>query len=411
MTVSACGSSATGGASPSAGPSTSSSAPPSGVPTAAPADRGLSAFALLDAAGYRAALGEDVLGPEDDGGVPSSPAGHVSTTRVGTTTTDTMLSITLSSLDTAQAAQQVFAAQTRGNPPPSVAAGLGDKAVQSNGVVTVLKGAQVLVVKASPGAAAQKRLDDIKIHGGDPTAAYAALLGKAQTLAPGLVAHLTGQASPAPRLALPAGGVDPCIRQDVIAKLYPKAPPTVTYQPSEVPPATQCSIQFPGGIVAIQVVSDQQLSSALVPTTAAKQLAADRATHQGVAMRAPSVILAQAPGPGGVQDLAPMNGFSAANPEPDVETQIGRCLFRLSLPGSHHFTPGGDAYDYDAHYLESIIAGYLDSRARGIRLEKCATADEIAAQLRDLDALRNSGQMTPLTAALAAIAAALLAFP
>jgi hypothetical protein len=205
--------------------------------------------------------------------------------------------------------------------------------------------------------------------------------------------------------------VDPCIRQDVIAKLYPKGPPTVTYQPSEVPPSTQCSIQFPGGSITIQVVSDQQLSGALAPTTSAKRLAADRASHQGVAMQAQRVVLAAAPGPGGVQDLAPMNGFYAATPEPDLETAIGKCLFRLSLPGSHHFTPGGEAYDYDAHYLESIIKGYLDSRARGIRLEKCATADEIAAQLRDLDALRTAGQMTPLEASLAAIAAALLAFP
>jgi hypothetical protein len=159
------------------------------------------------------------------------------------------------------------------------------------------------------------------------------------------------------------------------------------------------------------VVSDQQLSNALAPTTSAKLLAADRAAHHGVAIHAQPVVLAQAAAPGGVQDLAPMNGFYAANPEPDLETAIGKCLFRLSLPGSHNFTAGGGVGDWDAHYLEAIMRDYLDNRARGIRLEKCATADEIAAQLRDLDALRTAGQLTPLQASLAAIAAALLAFP
>src|SRR4051812_46336086 len=49
------------------------------------APMGLSAFALLDNAGYATALGETVTGPEDDGGVPYEPTGtpgHDSVARV-----------------------------------------------------------------------------------------------------------------------------------------------------------------------------------------------------------------------------------------------------------------------------------------------------------------------------------------
>jgi hypothetical protein len=106
--------------------------------TLPPADPSLSAFNLLDAAGYTAALGQPVAIVEDDGGRPDGNGNHISTARVATVSGD-VWEITLKSESSETAAMAEFKQRSSADGATPLA-GVGDVAVSSTSLGIVRKG-------------------------------------------------------------------------------------------------------------------------------------------------------------------------------------------------------------------------------------------------------------------------------
>ncbi|HEY2813611.1 MAG TPA: hypothetical protein VGJ03_09125, partial [Acidimicrobiales bacterium] len=241
------------------------------------ADPSLSAFRLLDNAGYTAALGEPVVAIEDDGDVPDPNGGHRSVTRVATQS-GTIFRVTLHSTADETVAKSEFQ-QVSGSSDPSSSsssvAGAGDEAAFTGGKTVVRKGAQVLTIEVDLAGTAQGELDQIKINGGDPTQALNAFEAKTQTLAAPLAAKLSGKTAPDQVVGLPDGAIDPCLpgadAVGAIKRIYGVSSVQTTYVQGESPPAIGCEFQVTGLQTPIEIdtVTDAQLTAAVSPTTSA----------------------------------------------------------------------------------------------------------------------------------------------
>jgi hypothetical protein len=245
-------------------------------------DARVSAINLLDAAGYRAALGGQVRGPEDDGGLPDEAGGETSVVRV-MTASGVILVVHLQTFGSAATATQTYettAQSMQGARPLSV----GDASLYAPGRALVRKGAQVLQIDAQLGAAANLQLDKIKESRGDPTAALAAAYASAAKIAPALGARLSGIAVTTRGVVLPAGAIDPCRPENValIKHAFGASSVTSTYEVAAGTPALGCVYSVAGLSQPIEVttLTAAQLASSLQPKSIDAQFAADRAGGQ-----------------------------------------------------------------------------------------------------------------------------------
>ncbi len=287
LTVAACGStSSSSGRAAATGTGNRSSAGVTTTTGRAPRlDARLSAINLLDAAGYRAALGGQVRGPEDDGGLPDETGGETSVVRV-MTASGVILFVRLETFASAASATQAYAttAQSMQGARPLT---VGDAATYATGRALVRKGAQLLQIDTQLGAAANLQLDKIKEAGGDPTAALNAAYASAAKIAPALGARLSGIAVSRPGVVLPAGAIDPCQPGNValIQHVFGASSVTSTYEVAADPPSLGCVYSVSGLSQPIEVttLTASQLSSSLQPQSIDARFAADRAGGQNTA--------------------------------------------------------------------------------------------------------------------------------
>ena len=155
-----------------------------------------SAFALLDAAGWSAALGDGVTAIEDDLMAPDSSCGGSISGASTLTAGDIKIVIVLYACDSEADAQ-------------SLASAIGSPAPQ----VTVQQCTQLLNVRPELGPESQQVLNHIKENGGDPTVAAkeanATLAAAGTKLADALKAKLSCDPGKSV-FEIPAGGADPC---------------------------------------------------------------------------------------------------------------------------------------------------------------------------------------------------------
>jgi hypothetical protein len=257
--------------SPTAAPSNGTSATASSEPTAtsaqsselAEAGSELSAYHLLDAAGYSAALGEPVT-VEDNGVVPDQYGCEVGQARA-LTAAGVLITTSLRTAASTDNAKDDYTSQTNSGSIASPLSGVGDQSAYADGIAVVQKGAQVLRVTSAiaPGI-------DPKANGADPTAALAAAAAAAGKAAPALAEKMGGAACTGPALGIPEGGVNPCQMSastfgDAVGIDGATAEPVI----SDEPPAQECAYNAPGiGTVYTYVATHAVLEASILPTTA-----------------------------------------------------------------------------------------------------------------------------------------------
>jgi hypothetical protein len=155
-----------------------------------------SAFALLDAAGWSTALGDQVTAIEDDLMAPTAGCGGSSSGASTLTASGSKFVVFLEACDN-EADAQSLSTQIASQPP----------------VVTVQQCTKVINIRPSLGPEAQAALDGVKANGGDPTAAFQQSNDKLAAQATKLADALKARVSCDPGKAvyeIPAGGADPC---------------------------------------------------------------------------------------------------------------------------------------------------------------------------------------------------------
>ncbi|MEY2459743.1 MAG: hypothetical protein QOG30_1573, partial [Acidimicrobiaceae bacterium] len=222
-----------------------------------------SAFALLDAAGWSAAIGDAVTAIEDDLIAPGDCGsdGAVSSASTITASGDKFV-VFLFACDT-EANAQSFASQI-GSPAPTV---------------VVQQCTKVLNVRPSLGPDAQAALNSVKENGGDPTVAIqesdARLTTEGTKLADALKAKLSCE--PGKRVyEIPAGGADPCDIASLTAAVG--EPVTVTHQPaSRNTPGVSCRVSpKTQAHFSLTLSCDAQLKKAVPPTESNARFATDQ---------------------------------------------------------------------------------------------------------------------------------------
>ncbi len=237
---------------------------------AAPA---LSAYHLLDLAGYSAALGEPVTAVEDDGVVPDQYGCEVGQARA-LTAAGALITTTLRTAKSEDDAREEYSTMANFFSTP-VPLNVGDQSGSTDGFALVQKGAQVLQVTSNiaPGV-------DPKANGADPTAALAAAAAIAGKAAPKLATNMGGAACSGPAMGLPAGAVPPCpvTAEEMDSGLGitgTKAIPVI----SDDPPSMECQYQLPAkGTVLVYSWTEAQLENSIAPGTAADAYDAALAT-------------------------------------------------------------------------------------------------------------------------------------
>jgi hypothetical protein len=251
----------------SAGASNIQTSPSPGPAQAGPEFR---AAALLDAAGYQAALGAPLRGgPQDNGGVDEPYGGGFTSSAFVVTADDMEVTVTLHSLPSPDLAQS-FYVDWVGRHDPEPIAGVGEGAAYAGigyvgGDAYVKKGAQVLEISSRFGPDANSIIEEIKAETGDASAEADAMSRVVIIAAPALVAAMSGMAATEPLVALPTGGVDACARQEVVAEFFGDPSAIVERVPSDDPPASECRYTMFGDQLYVTVVTEAQLEQAARP--------------------------------------------------------------------------------------------------------------------------------------------------
>ena len=221
-----------------------------------------SAFALLDAAGWSAAIGDQVSAIEDDLMAPGECGSNsaVSSARTITAGGDKLV-VFLHACDT-EANAQSFAQQIGGGAPTA----------------TVQQCTKVITVQPSLGPDAQKALDAIKENGGDPTVAFQQSNDRLQTEATKLAAALkpkVGCDAGKTVFEIPAGGADPCDVTSLTAAVG--EPVTISHQlASRNTPGVSCRVTpKTQGPFTLTLACDAQLKKAVPPTESNARFATD----------------------------------------------------------------------------------------------------------------------------------------
>jgi hypothetical protein len=239
---------------------------PSGKTTIAGPE--VSAFMLLDAAGYEAALGAPLRGgPQDNGGVPDPYVGGYTSTALVVTADDMEVTATLHSLPTPEAAQEIYDGLVSQSPGAEPIAGAGEAAAYLGGVAYVKKGAQVLEIGAQFGPDANAAIEQIKLETGDASAQAEAMTRVVITVAPALATEMSGATGDESLAALPEGGVDACASVDVVAELFDDPAAMVERQQTMDPPASECRYTVFGMELTATVVTEDQLQQGARPET------------------------------------------------------------------------------------------------------------------------------------------------
>lgn len=212
-----------------------------------------SAFALLDAAGWSAAIGDGVTAIEDDLMAPGNcgTGGTVSGASTITASGDKIL-VFLDVCGT-EASAQSFAQQIGAQAP----------------IVAVQQCTSVINIRPSLGPDAQKALDDVKIQGGDPTVALQQANDRLQKEATNLAAALKGKVSCGPAKSvfeIPAGGADPCDIDSLTAAVG-EAVTVLHSLAARNAPGVSCHVQpkTQAGFT-LTLACDAQLQKAVPPT-------------------------------------------------------------------------------------------------------------------------------------------------
>jgi hypothetical protein len=307
---------------------------PHAVARAQPAAPVQTAASLLDGAGYGAALGATVLGPEDDGGGVAADGSQLTTARVARTDG---LQYTVSLRAYAQPALAATAYETEVQPLPPADAqpfDAGERSAAAGQLAVVLQGAQLLDVSMRITGDAEAQLESAKASGGDTTALLQADDATVPVLARALAAALTGAAVTAPGVIVPEAGVDACAGEpDLAQRLLGPEATSLGPTSAERPPATACAIGLSAGTVLLSVVTAEQLATAIEPSTLDAQYAADLAAVQAAGGAEVS----------GIGELA----FTATAPEVRAEVLVSgpsgtRYLVTAVVPGSFG-QPGREA--------------------------------------------------------------------
>ena len=222
-----------------------------------------SAFALLDAAGWSAAIGDAVPAIEDDLIAPGNCGndGAVSSASTLTAGGDKLV-VFLYACDTEVNAQS-FASQI-GNSDPTV---------------TVQQCTKALTVQPQLGPDAQAALDSVKENGGDPTVAIqesdARLKAEGTKLANALKAKLSCEPGKSV-YEIPAGGADPCDIASLTAAVG--EPVTVTHQlANRNKPGVSCRVDpKTQSHFSLTLACDAPLKKAVPPTESNTRFATDQ---------------------------------------------------------------------------------------------------------------------------------------
>jgi hypothetical protein len=219
-----------------------------------------SAFGLANAAAWSAALNDKVTAIEDDLIAPGTDCGGSVSSASTITAGGNKIVAFLQSCDT-EANAQSLASQLTGHDPNAV----------------VQKCTKIVQVNPTLGPDAQKALDDIKLNGGDPTAAFnqanATLKTQATALSSALAANVKCDAGK-PVYEIPAGGGDPCDVPSLSAAAGEAV--TVSHQLAREGPAVSCNVSTKTkGSFTISMSCDAQLSKAVPPTDANGKFATD----------------------------------------------------------------------------------------------------------------------------------------
>ncbi len=231
----------------------------------------LSAYHLLDAAGYTAALGEPVTAVEDDGVVPDRYGCEIGQARA-LTAAGVLITTTLRTADSTDNAKQEYSNEANfGSTPGPLNA--GDQSAFTDGLALVQKGAQVLRVTSNiaPGF-------DPKAGGVDPTAALAAAAAAAGKAAPALAGKMTGATCSGPAIGIPAGAIDPCLVsahqvEDGLQITGVRVTPVLSDRSGN----SECEYDLGGyaGTIYVYTRTDPQLEASISPIPAADSYAND----------------------------------------------------------------------------------------------------------------------------------------
>lgn len=220
------------------------------------ADPMLDAALLASNADYSAAVGMPLLGPEDDGAVPS-PSGLSSSARLATQD-GTIYSIELVTTADAASAAGLYEQLRALYVPSGISFELGDQSSATADGAVVQQGAQVLVLTL------------VGTAGPPPPGGIAPV---AATAAEGM----TGAGLEASGVRVPAGGTDPCTTPtDLVDGAFPGA--TAAWWRAERRPALECQFTTASGPVHVSVVSDTQLAASVTPGTVDELFDADLMT-------------------------------------------------------------------------------------------------------------------------------------
>ncbi len=222
-----------------------------------------SAFALLDAAGWSAAIGDQVTTIEDDLMAPGD-CGSASTVSSASTITASgdKIVVFLDACDT-EANAQSFAQQIGSQAP----------------VVTVQQCTKVINIRPQLGPDAQKALDEVKINGGDPTVAFQQANDRLQSEATKLAATLkakVGCDAGKSVFEIPAGGADPCDVASLTAALGESV--TVSHQlANRNAPGVSCRVEpKTKAHFSLTLACDAQLKKAVPVTESNARFATDQ---------------------------------------------------------------------------------------------------------------------------------------
>ncbi|HEY4332111.1 MAG TPA: hypothetical protein VGM78_06065, partial [Ilumatobacteraceae bacterium] len=302
------------------------------------------AASLLDNAGYAAALGEAVTGPEDDGGTVGGDGSQRSQVRVlGASGLRYQINLnTFATTDAAVAAYNQAQTQYSQGVPPTPIPGAGEQAFQSKTYAFAQHGAQVLAITLTYSGAAEDALDAAKTNGTDFTATLEAFNQHVVTLTQALAPKLDGLPVTTAQSFVPADAVDACAGEPALAAQY--IAPDATAEgliESERPPATACFMEAGGETLQLFVITDAQLASSLAATTAAAQYAVDLANAQAGATSGGGTVTES--------DTASARIFSTILPEVSAEALVTGpsgtpYLVTLEVPGSFNVEGGEAAY-------------------------------------------------------------------
>lgn len=219
-----------------------------------------SAFSLLDAAGWSAALGDGVTAIEDDLMAPAGGCNGSASVASTLTSSGIKIVIILHACDTEANAKDL-------------AAGIGSPSPQ----VTLQQCTQIINVRPELGPELQDQLNHIKENGGDPTVAAqeadAKLLAAGTKLADALKAKLTCDPGKSV-FEIPAGGGDPCDSASVKAAVGEDV--TFKHVLLLQGPAVSCEVQPKTKTgFSMSMTCDAQLKKAVPPSEANAKFATD----------------------------------------------------------------------------------------------------------------------------------------